>query len=234
MHGATGNLHSRLSSPALPEGQSRRNHGHPPRVLVTGFGPFPGVRVNPSAALARLVSGQGRWRRLGWQVFRHEFPTRYAIVAEEIARLAAGPAPDCVILLGVAARSKAMRIELLARNRVSRTLRDAGAGRPGSGIIAPGAVAMRPGRHAGKALVTVLRAAGAPAEPSLSAGRYVCNFAYWHMLAAMPRSTQVLFVHVPMPARAGIRKRDRRPSLVAMAKSLTALASLMPVMARRR
>lgn len=234
MHGATGNTHARTAPPALTEGQSRRNHGRGIRVLITGFGPFPGVRINPSAALARLVGENRRWHRLGWQVSRHEFPTRYGVVAEEIARLAAGPAPDCVILLGVAARSKAMRIELLARNRVSRTLRDAGAGRPGSGIIAPGAMAIRPGRHAGKALVQVLRMAGAPAEASLSAGRYVCNFAYWHMLAAMPRETKVLFVHVPMPARAGARKRDRRPSLARMAKALTALASLMPMMGRRR
>lgn len=228
---------SREISPAQlsPARQTGRKDDPRPELLITGFGPFPGVPVNPSAALAGAIADSGRWGRLGWRVSAHIFPTRYDQVAEDIAMLAdRREAIRAIVMLGVATRTKHLRVEMLARNRVSRSLRDAGAARPGAAIIAPGAEAIRRGRHAGEVLAQMLRGAGVDARKSYSAGRYVCNFAYWHMLEAYLPEIEVVFVHVPMPSRAGMRKRDPRPALPAMARSLRALVALMLRRARIR
>jgi pyroglutamyl-peptidase len=49
------------------------------------------------------------------------------------------------------------------------------------------------------AALSRMRAAGVPATPSLSAGSYVCNHHYYHMLhrAATAGGPWVLFVHLP-------------------------------------
>ncbi len=97
---------------------------HPSRhALITGFGPFPGVPRNPSGLLATRIARDPRWRRLGWRIKGRAFPTDYARVAAEIADLAEKP-PRFVLMLGVAARSKALRVEMVARNRSSLTARD--------------------------------------------------------------------------------------------------------------
>ncbi|MCZ8182133.1 MAG: peptidase C15 [Beijerinckiaceae bacterium] len=191
-------------------------------ALVTGFGPFPGVRHNPSGMIALAIGGSGGWKRLGWRVEGLAFPTDYRHVEARIAALAEHP-PAFVIMLGVAARSQRLRVEKIARNRVSATARDAAGRKVNRRVLEPGAETIRPGRHAGAALVRDLRRAGVPARTSLDAGRYVCNAAYWWMLGAMPRETRVVFVHIPLPGRAGWRRIEKRPTLTAMIRAITAL-----------
>lgn len=222
-------------------GRIRPNQGrcHPnPTFLITGFGPFPGVPVNPSETLARRVAGAGGWTRLGWARlgWRAEvraFRTGYGIVNTAIDDLAAtNPAPAFVVMLGVAARAKWMRVELRAKNRVSVTHRDATSARPASACLMPGAETTRLGRHPGPVLVEALRKAGVPARVSRDTGRYVCNAAYWRMLGAMPKASEVVFIHIPLPAKHGIRKRDPRPTMDAMTDGITAVVRAMIVRAR--
>lgn len=202
-------------------------------ALITGFGPFPGVPRNPSGVLAARLAASRQWARLGWDV-RHRFlPTGYAIargIIREEARVM--PAPAFVVMLGVAARAKWLRVESLARNRVSVTHRDATRARPGSACLAPGAEAIRRGRHPGSPLLAALRAGGVPARLSRDCGRYVCNASYWAMLEAMPPTTQVVFVHIPMP-RPAARKRDSRPDMAGMERALARLIRVMTGFARR-
>lgn len=201
---------------------------HPSRhALITGFGPFPGVPRNPSGLLATRIARDPRWRRLGWRIKGRAFPTDYARVAAEIADLAEKP-PRFVLMLGVAARSKALRVEMVARNRSSLTARDVSGWRVKRRALEAGAAASRPGRHAGPALVQALRDGGVKAGISRDAGRYVCNASYWWMLGAMQRSTRVVFVHIPLPGMPGrrkrdSRKRDTRPDMAAMQRALSRL-----------
>lgn len=197
-------------------------HSASRRGLMTGFGPFPGVPRNPSGLLATRIARDPRWQRLGWRITGRAFPTDYARVAAEIADLAAKP-PRFVLMLGVAARSQALRVEMVARNRSSLTARDVSGRRVKRRALEAGAAATRPGRHAGPALVRALRQGGVQAGISRDAGRYVCNASYWWMLGAMPRSTRVVFVHIPLPALPGQWKRDRRPGMAAMQQAVTRL-----------
>ncbi|MCZ8188077.1 MAG: peptidase C15 [Beijerinckiaceae bacterium] len=203
------------------------------RALVTGFGPFPGVKHNPSGEIARALDGAGRWKRLGWRVEGLAFPTDYRHVEARIGAVAQEP-PAFVVMLGVAARSQRLRVERVARNRVSATARDAAGRKVNRRVLEPGAGAIRPGRHAGPVLMRDLRQAGVPTGISHDAGRYVCNAAYWWMLGAMPRETRIVFVHIPLPGRPGQRRHETRPTLPAMIRAITALVQAEIGRARRR
>jgi pyroglutamyl-peptidase len=223
--------------PALG-GQIRPNQdgcGFSPTLLITGFGPFPGVKLNPSERLATRIAGAPGWNRLGWRAEALIFPTGYALVSSLIdTKAAERPAPALVVMLGVAARERALRVELRAKNRVSTTHRDASHAKPRGTCLAPGAETMRLGRSPALPALRALRLAGVPARLSRDAGRYVCNAAYWRMLGAMPKTTEMLFLHIPLPAKAGTRKADPRPDMAAMTRAITALVRAMIGRARLR
>ena len=181
-------------------------------LLITGFGPFPHVARNPSGLLARALAERLR-------VKAHVFDTSYAGVARDMPSLAA-LRPHTVLMLGVAARARHLRVELRAINRRAMGARDASAALPKTPVIAPGGPSFRIGRHKGAVLVQRLRSAGMAARLSFDAGRYLCNFAYWQMLAVLP-DAKVVFVHIPLPYTG--KKGDARPSLAQMSMALRAL-----------
>lgn len=182
--------------------------------LVTGFGPFPRVAHNPAQVLARrLAKG---WQNSGRRVEAHVFQTAYAAVMKDLPALAARR-PRAVLMLGLAGKARKLRVEMLARNRLARGYRDVSGTLPKAPVIVPGGPAFRHGRHKGALLVARLRAGGVEAHVSRDAGHYLCNFAYWHLLAALPEA-RVVFVHIPAPR--GSAKRDARPSLGDMERAL--------------
>ena len=164
------------------------------RLLVTGFGPFPGMKSNPSARLARLLASDLRLKRQGVQVTTHLFATTYAAADREAPHLAS-ERYDAVLLLGVAARRKALSVERFARNRLAR-FPDAAGRRPERRVIAPDGLLAIAGRAPIARLVAAGRGQGVRIAPSMSAGTYLCNYVYWRMLTAAPH-TPCVFVHVP-------------------------------------
>ena len=168
-----------------------------PRLLVTGFGPFPGIPRNPSAAIARRVAASPRWRRLGVETRCVILPTTYAALDEHLGP-ALAEAPDAVLMIGVAGRAKRVRIERRAVNRASLFLPDAEGRLPHALTLAPGASA-RIGRANPTAMRALVRRHRIPCGISQDAGRYLCNAAYYRALAA---PVPVLFIHIPKPPRA--------------------------------
>ena len=189
-----------------------------PRLLVTGFGPFPGIARNPSAEIARRVAASPRWRRLGIEAQALILPTTYAALSEVLEPVLAGDAPDAVLMIGVAGRSRQVRIERRALNRASLLLPDAAGRRPGRLTIADGPPARRlvtsPAR-----LETLLKQRGIACRVSQHAGRYLCNAAYYRALAA---PCPVLFVHIPKPPRPSRRHEGGPPERLPWAEGLAA------------
>lgn len=211
-----------LACAARHDGKFGPNDEAALRWLITGFGPFPRVPRNPAALLAaKLARG---WGFRHQRVAVHVFETAYDAVNRDMPELAA-MRPEAVLMLGVAVRARALRVEMRAINRRATSTRDASRRLPSTPVVEPAAKAFRAGRHKGAALVRVLRSAGVLAHLSRDSGRYLCNFAYWKMLAAMPE-VPVLFVHIPMPGAGG--KRDHRPSLGAMERALRAVLRTHP------
>jgi pyroglutamyl-peptidase len=202
------------------------------RILITGFGPFPSVRKNPSAVLARRLAGSSRLARHGCEVEALELPTLYAAIAGELLPALSRLKPDVVLMLGVAARRKALSVETRALNRVSRLFPDA-SGRIGRQLaFAPAGPHLQRCRGGAEPLVAVLRRAGLPARRSIDAGKYLCNAAYYAALQKAGRDGPlVVFVHIPMPGTGG---RRRGPSLGAMAAGLGRLALVLAGQSRRQ
>lgn len=177
------------------------------RLLVTGFGPFPLMPRNPSAALARAVAASPQWRLAGIAVEHRILTTAYATLPAELDPLLAAE-PDAVLLIGVAGRDPRIRVERRGTSRRSTLFPDA-AGRTAK-APAGGSQAVRLTRVAPIKPLRALRAQHLPSRISRDAGRYLCNASYFRALA-LPRP--VLFIHIPKPPGAGRRARPGHPKL---------------------
>lgn len=195
-----------------------------PRLLITGFGPFPRVPRNPSERVARAVAANPRWRLLGWQVDLRILDTRYSALAEQLLPALHESDPDAVLLLGVAPRRDAITPEWQARNRVSRLFPDAG-GRVGDASLRLDRDDPRLVRRTQAPIASMVRAMrrrGLRAKVSRDAGRYLCNAAYYEALRALgpARSARTVFIHIPFPrsnsqfkiVRSAGQRGDLRPS----------------------
>ncbi|MEH3147841.1 MAG: peptidase C15 [Methylobacterium frigidaeris] len=174
----------------------------PPRLLITGFGPFPGMPANPTGALVRRLAALPHLAlALGERPRGLVLRTAYACLGEALdPALAEGP--RAVLMLGVAGRSRGIRVEFRAANRASRLYPDA-SGRVSSRLaLDPDGPAARRAGTVARQATTLLRRRGLPARPSRDAGRYLCNASYFRALA---EPVPVLFLHVPRPPRHGAR-----------------------------
>jgi pyroglutamyl-peptidase len=184
----------------------------PLTVLLTGFGPFPGAPFNPTTALPRRLAARQRPGFADVRRVAHVFRTSYAAIDRELPALIKRVRPDVVLLFGVATRTNYLRIELRARNARSALFPDVDGDRPGIGTIAVGEPSTRGGRAPHRALLAAVRAQRLPARLSHTAGRYLCNFAYWCALAATEGAGAPLvqFVHVPTVRRGPVHPGERR------------------------
>ncbi|MCJ2114885.1 peptidase C15 [Methylobacterium sp. E-025] len=204
-----------------------------PVLLITGFGPFPGMPRNPSAALARRLERSSRLRSaLGRALRVRVLDTTYDAIGTQLVPTLA-QAPAAVLMLGVASRAKRIRVEARACNRASRFYPDA-SGRPSAHLtLDPDGPPARRAFVAPQALA-IMRRHGLAAGRSRDAGRYLCNASYFRALA---EPCPVLFVHIP-PAAAVRRPRDAahprhgRPDPAAQARALTEVALFLCVRGR--
>jgi pyroglutamyl-peptidase len=211
----------------------------PLTVLITGFGPFPGAPFNPTMALAQRLAARRRPALAAVRRVAHVFRTSYAAVERELPALLKQTRPDVVLLFGVATRTKYLRIELRASNARSPLFPDADRDRPDAGIIAVGEPRTRSGSAPQRILLAAVRAQRLPVRLSHSAGRYLCNFAYWRALAASPGSNAPLvqFIHVPVVRRGPMRPAVRRrltSSDLSRAGEAILMALVVAARARRR
>jgi pyroglutamyl-peptidase len=205
------------------------------RVVLIGFGPFPGVAFNPSAALAKALAHRRRHALAETVRTVHVFATTYASVDRDLPKLSAAK-PDVLLMFGLAARRRQLCIETRARNAVSVLFPDASGYRPSYQVIRPDARSALTGTAPFATLLSALRRSPVPPRLSRDAGRYVCNYAYWRALeSAQQNRPLVLFVHIPQirPVPRPVRSGRRMPSL----RSLVAAGEMLliaVVAARRR
>jgi pyroglutamyl-peptidase len=177
------------------------------RILITGFGPFPGAPYNPTQPLvARLI----KLRRPAFgdvELASHIFPVTYRAVDRELPEVLQKYRPQAMLMFGLANRTAHVRIETRARNAVTLLWPDAAQTRVRKGSIGLGPDAMRFGPHAAKLLRAAL-GSGIDARPSRDAGAYLCNYLSWRAIEAVRDDLRlVAFVHVPLLARDGTQRR---------------------------
>jgi pyroglutamyl-peptidase len=170
-----------------------------PTILITGFGPFPGAPYNPTIALVKKLARLRRPALADVRIVYHIFPTSYAAVDRDLPALMADHQPDALLMFGLAARTKYLRIETRARNALA-LLPDAGGKVLRRNAIAPGAPPDRAMPAPQRRLLAAARAARGTVRLSRDAGRYLCNYLCWR---ASERGGPRLaaFVHVPLVSR---------------------------------
>jgi pyroglutamyl-peptidase len=173
------------------------------RILITGFGPFPGAPFNPTEPLvARLL----RLRRPALDAVErtgHIFAVTYQTVDRELPQLLTKHRPHALLMFGLASRTPYLRVETRARNAVTTLWPDADHARVRKGSIRGNADALMFGPHTAK----LLRAAdgtGVDARASRDGGSYLCNYLSWRAIEATCRDNGprlAAFVHVPLLSR---------------------------------
>ncbi|MDQ0469688.1 pyroglutamyl-peptidase I family protein [Labrys wisconsinensis] len=164
------------------------------RILVTGFGAFPGAPVNPTEALI----GALRTARLpGIALEPHVLPVTWAGTGPALRGLIARLAPEAVLMFGLARGSRLLRLETRAVNAATTAHPDAEGVVQSAPVPWPGGPAERRSRADLAAVLAAVRTSGTPARLSKDAGTYLCNAALWTALAETDERTPVLFIHVP-------------------------------------
>lgn len=183
-----------LLAAALAAGCGERPAGPPAMrtILVTGFGPFLDVAVNPSWEAIQDLDGAviGRHR-----VKVARLDVTYAGAPDQLGAALKAAQPDLVLCLGVAGDA-ALRLESTARNADTAAAPDAaGVVRAGRVIRADGAATL-PTRLPLDTLRRTLRAEGYEVVDSDDAGGYLCNHVFYELLVRRPQGVAG-FVHVP-------------------------------------
>jgi pyroglutamyl-peptidase len=201
----------------------------PLRVLITGFGPFPGAPYNPTPALV------GRLLRLRRPAFSnverigHIFPVSYRAVDDQLPQLLARHRPDALLMFGLAARTNYVRVETRARNAITTLWPDAEHARVRTARIAGDADAQSFGPHTAR-LLQAAQTSGIDARTSRNAGSYLCNYLSWRAIEATnwPNGPRLAaFIHVPLLPRDGAMQRRVHGGITADQLALAGEAMLL-------
>ncbi|KRR15446.1 peptidase C15 [Bradyrhizobium lablabi] len=185
------------------------------RILVTGFGPFPGAPYNPTQPLVARLTRLRRPAFTDVELSSHIFPVTYTAVDRELPLALAKHKPHALLMFGLASRTPYLRIETRARNAVTMLWPDAAQTRVRKGSIADGADAQQFGPHTAK----LLRAAsntGLDARASRDAGSYLCNYLSWRAIESVDADNRLrlaAFIHIPPLARSGAVRRKGFPRI---------------------
>lgn len=163
-------------------------------ILITGFEPFGGAAENPSWEAVRLLPKAVD----GVPLVKLRLPVIYETAGRLAVQAAREARAALVVCTGVASGRKHITPELVALNwRMASIADNAGVSYHGE-RIAPGAPAALMTPLPVVRMVQQLQEKGTPAAVSTTAGSYVCNDVYWHVLCgAQALGYKGLFVHVP-------------------------------------
>jgi len=170
-----------------------------PAIVLTGFGPFPGVKHNPSADLAEALAGLAAKRFAKKTVVLRILPTEWAAAPKLLAALYAEHKPAVVLHFGVSQRASGYCIETLARNEQSPAC-DAAGQFPHQPFVTKDGPRKLDTSIPAKAVVRRLTRLNVPATVSTDAGTYLCNSILYQSLQLAGRAkgpVKVGFVHIP-------------------------------------
>jgi pyroglutamyl-peptidase len=178
-------------------------------VLVTGFEPFDGGTVNPSAEIARALDGRAV---AGLSVVGRVYPVSMGRIAAAVRAALEETRPEFVVSLGLAGGEPAVRLERVGVNLADFPIADNDGAAPKDAPLIPGGpdafAATLPMRDIHDALLK----AGIPARLSNSAGTYLCNACLYltgALLNERRSAARFGFIHLPyLPEQAAALLAD--------------------------
>ena len=170
-----------------------------PKILVTGFGPFPGAPDNPTEPLVRALAAEPPEQLGAGTLKAVVLPVDYRKSWPVLRRLYRSFAPDVIMHFGLSSRARSVVVERQGSRLLRRDRCDAAGFVPRSGVARRAGPESLPSNLPVDTIVQKLVAAGFPAEASDDAGGYVCNATFYRSLISAPPGSERLvgFIHVP-------------------------------------
>src|SRR6266852_6211801 len=187
-------------------------------IVVTGFEPYGGRRINPAAEVAKALDGQSID---GFAVIGAILPVSQRSLRERLEELLTELRPSIVISLGLAPGEPMIRLERFGLNLLDFEIADNdGARLADAPIEANGGVAVRASLPL-RAIERALLESGIPARLSSTAGTFLCNATLYSLVRLLEERFPAAlggFIHLPyLPEQVAQLladgKRDRRLEL---------------------
>ena len=200
------------------------------KILVTGFTPFGGEKINPSwEAVRRLPDRVG-----GAELVKREIPTEFDASGAALHELLEQLRPDAVLCVGQYGGASCIRVERVAVNLRDARIADNAGRQPMDEPVVPGAPDAYFATIPTRKIVDALRERDIPAQLSYSAGTFVCNNLLYCALHECARRYPALrcgFIHVPfLPEQA----RDGSAPSMSLELMTEALTAAIGVIATER
>lgn len=198
-------------------------------VLITGFEPFGGARLNPSETVARTLEGRLIAGRL---VVTHVLPVETLGMRERLQSALLEADADIVVSLGQAGGRTAIALERVAVNVLDFEQPD------NAGIMRTKTPVSRSGPDARIAalpfeqIVNRWSADGVPGYVSNSAGAYICNQVLYELLGLAEASTSPLrpvFIHLPYLPEQTVGAGEETPPSMSLDLMTRAVEGLLDV-----
>ena len=165
------------------------------RVLLTGFEPFGGDVHNPSIAAARDAVGILADRGVTAEAV--ELPCAFGAAGSALTAALDRVRPEVAIAVGLAGGTATVRVERVAVNLQDARIPDNAGEQPVDRPVRADGPAALFATLPAKRAVAAIREAGVAAEPSLSAGAFVCNHVMYSLLDGPGTARAAGFIHVP-------------------------------------
>ncbi|XOK63073.1 pyroglutamyl-peptidase I [Paenibacillus elgii] len=193
-------------------------------ILVTGFDPFGGQRVNPALEAVRRLQGI---TVEGYRVETREIPTVFDKSIERLLAAVSEIKPKLVICVGQAGGRPDITIERIAININDARIADNDGQQPIDTPVIPGGPAAYWSTLPIKAMVKEMNDRGIPASVSHTAGTFVCNHLFYGLMHHLATTGNAVvrggFIHIPfLPEQAVQHKGQPSMSLEAIVKGLEA------------
>ena len=166
------------------------------KVLVTGFDPFGGEKLNPALEAIKSLPSEIRGAEVRWLEVPTVFYKSAKILEEEIRIYQ----PDIVLCIGQAGGRKGLTPERVAINQDDARIQDNEGNQP---IDRPIQLDGPPAYFSSlpiKAMVQAIKEEGLPASVSNTAGTFVCNHLMYQVLYLVEKEFPTIkagFMHIP-------------------------------------
>ena len=166
------------------------------KVLVTGFDPFGGEKLNPALEAIKSLPSEIQGAKVRWLEVPTVFYKSAKILEEEIRIYQ----PDIVLCIGQAGGRKGLTPERVAINQDDARIQDNEGNQP---IDRPIQLDGPPAYFSSlpiKAMVQAIKEEGLPASVSNTAGTFVCNHLMYQVLYLVEKEFPTIkagFMHIP-------------------------------------
>ncbi|ADO82564.1 pyroglutamyl-peptidase I [Ilyobacter polytropus] len=177
------------------------------RVLITGFDPFGGEKINPAWEAIKLLPDTIE----SIEVIKLEIPTVFKKSIDVLMSGIEKHKPDAVICVGQAGGRYEISMERIAINLDDARIKDNEGNQPIDEKVYPDGDSAYFSNLPIKAMTEAIKSTGIPASVSNTAGTFVCNHIMYGLLYHIEKSNVAKkggFIHVPYIPQQVIGKKN--------------------------